>query len=285
MYSLMSMRTMARSSSNRKSASVRASSVLPTPVGPRNRNEPIGWWGSDRPGPGPTNRVRDRGHRVVLADHPLVQLVLHADELLHLALHEARHRDAGPLRHDLGDVLLVDLFLQHRVTALELVEAIGANLDLRVEIAHRAVAKLGGALEVAVALGLLGVGARGLERLLALADRADRVLLELPLRDHGVALLVEARPARLRARPAAASRRRRSPWPARPSRSRADGSGARRRRARSASSRSRSAGATRTRRPGRSPCPAADATGCTGRSSTAAATSAASWMRTPWWTS
>ena len=42
MYSRMSMRTIARSSSNRKSASVRASSVLPTPVGPRNRNEPIG---------------------------------------------------------------------------------------------------------------------------------------------------------------------------------------------------------------------------------------------------
>ena len=49
MYSLMSMRTIARSSSNRKSASERASSVLPTPVGPRNRNEPIGRFGSDRP--------------------------------------------------------------------------------------------------------------------------------------------------------------------------------------------------------------------------------------------
>ena len=49
MYSLMSMRTIARSSSNRNSASARASSVLPTPVGPRNMNEPIGRCGSDRP--------------------------------------------------------------------------------------------------------------------------------------------------------------------------------------------------------------------------------------------
>ena len=49
MYSLMSMRTIACSSSNRNSASARASSVLPTPVGPRNRNEPIGRRGSLSP--------------------------------------------------------------------------------------------------------------------------------------------------------------------------------------------------------------------------------------------
>ena len=49
MYSLISMRTMAFSSSNRKSASALASSVLPTPVGPRNRNEPVGRFGSAMP--------------------------------------------------------------------------------------------------------------------------------------------------------------------------------------------------------------------------------------------
>src|SRR5487761_2629788 len=49
MYSLMSMRTIACSSSKRYSASARASSVLPTPVGPRKRNDPIGRFGSERP--------------------------------------------------------------------------------------------------------------------------------------------------------------------------------------------------------------------------------------------
>ena len=49
MYSLMSMRTIAFSSSNRNSASARASSVLPTPVGPRKMNEPIGRFGSCKP--------------------------------------------------------------------------------------------------------------------------------------------------------------------------------------------------------------------------------------------
>ena len=90
MYSDMSMRTIARSSSNRKSASARASSVLPTPVGPRNRNEPIGRCGSRQPGARPPDRVRDRGHGVVLADDPLVQHVFQAHELRHLAFHQAR---------------------------------------------------------------------------------------------------------------------------------------------------------------------------------------------------
>ena len=45
----MSMRTIARSSSKRKSASDLASSVLPVPVGPRKRNDPVGRLGSEMP--------------------------------------------------------------------------------------------------------------------------------------------------------------------------------------------------------------------------------------------
>ena len=41
----MSSRTIARSSSNMNSASARASSVLPTPVGPRNTKLPTGRFG------------------------------------------------------------------------------------------------------------------------------------------------------------------------------------------------------------------------------------------------
>ncbi|MNS68099.1 hypothetical protein D3C72_1013670 [compost metagenome] len=43
------MRTMASWVSNRNSASALHSSVLPTPVGPRNRKEPMGRFGSDSP--------------------------------------------------------------------------------------------------------------------------------------------------------------------------------------------------------------------------------------------
>ncbi len=49
MYSDMSMRVIARSSSNRKLATAFTSSVLPTPVGPRNRKEPMGRLGSCNP--------------------------------------------------------------------------------------------------------------------------------------------------------------------------------------------------------------------------------------------
>ncbi len=49
MYSDMSIRTIACSESNMNSASDRASSVLPTPVGPMNRKVPIGWSGSWSP--------------------------------------------------------------------------------------------------------------------------------------------------------------------------------------------------------------------------------------------
>ncbi len=49
MNSDMSIRTMLSSLSNMKFANVLHSSVLPTPVGPKNKNDPIGRFGSDKP--------------------------------------------------------------------------------------------------------------------------------------------------------------------------------------------------------------------------------------------
>ena len=109
MYSDMSMRTIASWLSNMNSASARASSVLPTPVGPRNRNVPIGRSGSARPARERRSAARDGGDGLVLADDALVQALLHVDELLDLALEQAADRDARPARDDLGDVLGVDL--------------------------------------------------------------------------------------------------------------------------------------------------------------------------------
>src|SRR4051794_34104213 len=98
----MSMRTMARSSSNRYSARARASSVFPTPVGPKKEN------GADRPvrvlepAPGPHHRLGHGRDRLVLADHPTVQFLVEVQQLLNLTLQELRHGDAGPAAHDLG---------------------------------------------------------------------------------------------------------------------------------------------------------------------------------------
>ena len=105
MYSDMSMRTIAVSSSNRNAASALVSSVLPTPVGPEEHER------ADRPvrilqaGARAAHRVGDGVHRLVLADDALGELVLHAQQLVALAFQHLVDRNAGPARDDLRDVL------------------------------------------------------------------------------------------------------------------------------------------------------------------------------------
>ena len=70
------MRIIACSSSNRNSASARASSVLPTPVGPRKMKQPIGRLGSLSPPRARMHGLGDGFHRFVLADDALVQILL-----------------------------------------------------------------------------------------------------------------------------------------------------------------------------------------------------------------
>ena len=70
----MSSRIIARSSSNRHSASALASSVLPTPVGPRKRKRADRTVRVLQAGPGPAHGRRDGADRLVLADHAPVQL-------------------------------------------------------------------------------------------------------------------------------------------------------------------------------------------------------------------
>ena len=158
------------------SASARASSVLPTPVGPRNRNEPIGRSGSCRPGARAAQRGGDRLDRLVLADDAFVQALLHVDQLLGLALEQAADGDAGPARDDLGDVVGVDLLLEEHAGRRRAVAAARASRcfvlgELAFELGDLAVAQLGGALQVGFALGALGLDARLLEALLELARR------------------------------------------------------------------------------------------------------------------
>ena len=118
-YSDMSMRTIACSSSNRNSASARASSVLPTPVGPRNRKLPSGRLGSCKPGARAADGVRDGDDRLVLADDALVQPLFHVNQLLNFAFHQPADRDVRPLADDFGDVFLVDFLLQHPLALLQ----------------------------------------------------------------------------------------------------------------------------------------------------------------------
>src|SRR5262249_29515620 len=133
----MSSLTVACSSSNMNSASARASSVLPTPVGPRKTKEPIGRFGSCRPVRARRRPFASRPAPSALAGSPPVQPVLHLDELLGLALQKPVDGDAGPARHDGGDVVLVHLFLDHRAGLLPV-----ALLELLLERGQLAVADL-----------------------------------------------------------------------------------------------------------------------------------------------
>ena len=65
------------------------------------------------------DRVRDGDDGLVLADDALADRVFHVQELLLLALEHLRDRDAGPLGHDLRDLLLGHVVAQQgRLTAL-----------------------------------------------------------------------------------------------------------------------------------------------------------------------
>ena len=147
---------------------------------------------------------------LVLADHALVQALLHVDELLDLALDEARDRDARPLADDLGDLLGVDALGQVDRRLVGLVRrASSASAQALLELGDLAVAQLGGALVVELALGALELAARLVEALAQLAVALGLLLLALPLGAHAGGLLAQvgelALDLGLAARPAVSS--------------------------------------------------------------------------------
>ena len=109
------------------------------------------------PRAGADHRVGDQLHRLLLAHHPLVEDLVEAQQLLALALDQPRHRDAGPLGDDLGDLLLGHLLAQQLVAA-----AVDAGLllaQLCLELRQLAVLELRRAVEVVLALGVLDLPA------------------------------------------------------------------------------------------------------------------------------
>ncbi len=190
--------------------------------------------GVAEPGAAAAHRVGDRGDRVVLADDALVQPLLHAQELLHLALEHPADRDPGPAGDDLGDVVLVDLLLEQGPVALAACAAAAPprRAGARARRAGRSAARRRG--EVGHQLGALGVVAQLLDLLLDGArSRRGRPspaasARAAPARPPG------GWPARAPVPRGARARARRSPCAAPRARSRAGGSRARRCRARSA---------------------------------------------------
>src|ERR1035438_632625 len=125
MYSDMSMRIINFSSSNKNSANARANSVLPTPVGPRKMNDPIGRLLSDKPARLRRTALDTRanasscptthgGRRPTLRHRAPPQAVFHLHEFLRFTLEQTSCRDSRPLAHQFRDVFFVHFFFQHR---------------------------------------------------------------------------------------------------------------------------------------------------------------------------
>ena len=191
-YSDMSIRTIADSSSNRNSASARASSVLPTPVGPEEQEA------ADRPvrileaGTRAAHRRGDRGDR----RHPgrpragaagppswsrrstSPSSIFSTGMPVHFATTAAMSSSVTSSRRKLPFA---------RSSSTLVVASASSLLELR----DRAEAQLRRAREVALALQPLGLGLELLELLLLVAQALDQLALVLPLRLHARGLLLE----------------------------------------------------------------------------------------------
>ena len=138
-----------------------------------------------QPGARAPHGIADRGDRLVLADHPRVQLALHLEQLVALALEHAVDRHPGPARDDLRDVALGHVLLHH-VLGLGL---LGLG-EPRLELGDPAVGDLAGTRQIAAALRHLELVAQAVELLLQLLAFGVLLLLRLPLRGElGRALL------------------------------------------------------------------------------------------------
>ena len=118
---------------------------------------------------------------LVLPDDALVELVLKVNELFALALQHAAHGDARPAANDVGNVVGRHLLAHHGCAALSLLQLVLDAVNLVLQGTHAAVAYLGHAAIVALALGPLGLEAELLDLLLVLLYLAHELAFALPL--------------------------------------------------------------------------------------------------------
>ena len=149
---------------------------------------------ADRPvgvletGTGASHGLGDGLHRLALADDALADLVLHAQQLLALALQHLVDRNAGPARHDLRDVVGRHGLLDHRALA---VFARLRLLELLLQLRNVSISQFAGALELALALRDGELVARLVELLLEVCGQAELLLLGAPRRGERGGLFFE----------------------------------------------------------------------------------------------
>src|SRR5690606_3536695 len=141
-----------------------------------------------------TDGVGHRPHRLVLADHALVQRLFHAQQLLALALEHLADRNAGPARDHLGDLLGGHPVLQQLETAA--LDLLG-GLELLLQLGDAAVLDFAGAAVVLAPVRrlqfqpgllqlLLQLGGAGQGGLLGFPDLLEVVVVALERFDLGL---------------------------------------------------------------------------------------------------
>ena len=105
MNSDMSIRIIASSLPNMNSASARTSSVFPTPEWAEEDKRADRSTRVLRASPRPADRLGDHRDRLVLTLDPVVERLFHLEEPARLLLGDPHHRDAGPHRDHVRDVL------------------------------------------------------------------------------------------------------------------------------------------------------------------------------------
>jgi len=113
-----------------------------------------------------------------------VQLVLHVQQFFALGSQHARHGDARPARHHLGDVLRIDLLLDHRAVGRRQFVLLLERGDLLLRLLDLAVADFGHLAVIALALGLLRLDLQGFYFVLVRLNLFQEVALPLPLGTH-----------------------------------------------------------------------------------------------------
>ena len=143
---------------------------------------------ADRPililqaGAGAAHGVGHGDDRVLLADDAELKPVFHLEQLLHLAFEHLGDRNAGPFGDDFGDVFGVDFFLEHLLIFLQFGEFLIGRFQLLSAVGvKRAVAQLGGLVEIAFALRLLFFDFGRFDLFFERADALDRLLFILPV--------------------------------------------------------------------------------------------------------
>src|SRR5207237_1029745 len=129
----MSRRISACSSSKRNSASARANSVFPTPVGPRKMKLPTGRFGSLRPD---LARSTASCTASTALSWPTTRLCSSSPRWSNFctSLEQLGDRDSGPPADHLGDILFVHLFFDQWGAALFLRKLFGFALELVFEL-------------------------------------------------------------------------------------------------------------------------------------------------------